>query len=147
MQVTQLCMLKLHLPLIVANSLNRDSLKIQSQCSTWEIKLNFHKTHSFTISRSKTPYQPHPPLILCGFNLEVSSFLKLLGVTLDDKLTFEKHICNIAASIAQKTGFIRNGNNTICNNDAVLKQFYAFILPSFSTVPLLGALHLVYIES
>ena len=32
---------------------------------------------------------------------------KLLGVTIDDKLTFEKHIRNIASSIVQKTGLIR----------------------------------------
>ena len=32
-------------------------------------------------------------------DLEVSSFLKLLGITIDDKLTIEKHIRNIASSI------------------------------------------------
>ena len=49
----------------------------------WGMKLNPRKTHSITISRSRIPYPLHPPLTLCGINLEVSSFLKLLGVTLD----------------------------------------------------------------
>ena len=35
----------------VANSLNRDLFKIQ--CSTWEMKLNSHKTHSI-IDKSST---------------------------------------------------------------------------------------------
>ena len=86
----------------VANSLNRNLAKIQSWCSTWGMKLNPHKTQSIIISRSRTPYPSHPPLTLCGFDLEVSSSFKLLGVTIDDKLTFEKHIRNISSSIAQK---------------------------------------------
>ena len=115
----------------VANSLNRDLAKIQSWCSTWGMKLNPRKTHSIIISRSRTPYPLHPPLTLCGLDLEVSSSLKLLGVTIDDKLTFEKHVRNIASSIAQKTGLIRKCYKTLGNNDAVLKSFYAFILPCF----------------
>ena len=73
----------------VANSLNSDLAKIQLWCSTWGMKLNPRKTHLITISRSRTSYPPHPPLILCGPDLEVSTSLKFLGVTLDDTLTFE----------------------------------------------------------
>ena len=51
------------------------------------------------ISLSRTPHPPHPLLTLCGLNLEVSSTLKLLGVTLDDKLSFENHIRNTVSSI------------------------------------------------
>ena len=61
------------------------------------MKLDPRKTYSVTISCSRTP---HPPLTLCGLDLEVSSSLKLLGVTIDNKLNFEKHICNINSSIA-----------------------------------------------
>ena len=86
------------------------------------MKLNPRKTQSITISRSMTPYTPHPPLTLCGIDLEVSSFLKLLGVTIDDKLTFEKHIRNISSSIAQKTGLIRKCYKTLGNG--VGRSFY-----------------------
>ena len=58
-------------------------------------------------SRPRSLYPPHPLLTLYGLDLEVSSSFKLLGVTIDDKLTFEKHIRKIASSIAQKTGLIR----------------------------------------
>ena len=93
------------------------------------MKLNPRKTHSIIISRSRTPYPPHPPLTLCGFNMEVSSSLKLLGVTIDDKLTFENHIRNIASSFTGKIGLIQKCYKTLGNNDAVLKSFYAFIIP------------------
>ena len=86
----------------VANSLNRDLAKIQSWCSTGGMKLNHCKTHSITVSCSRTPHLPHSQLSLCGLDLEVSSSFKLLGGSIDNKLNFEKHIRNMASSIAQK---------------------------------------------
>ena len=62
------------------------------------MKLNLYKTHSITIRRSRTPHPPHSLLTLCGLDLEVFSYLKLRRVTIDDKLTFEKHICNIIST-------------------------------------------------
>ena len=62
---------------------------------------------------------------------EFCSFLKLLVVTLDDKLTFKKHFCNIASFITQNTDLIRICDKTFDINDAILKIFYAFILPCF----------------
>ena len=97
----------------VADSLNRDLRKIQSWCVTWGMKLNPSKTHSIIVSRSKTPLPPHPRLSLCGTPLEVSSSLKLLGVVLDDKLSFEKHLRSVASSVAQKTGLIRKCFRTL----------------------------------
>ena len=74
------------------------------------MKLNSSKTHSITISRSRTSYFP---LTLCGFDLEVCSSFKLLGVTLEDELTFEKHIRNLTS------GLILKFYKTLCNDDAV----------------------------
>ena len=81
-----------------ANSLNRDLVKIQLKCSTWRMKLINLKTPSITINWSRIP---QPPLTLCKIDLEVYSSLKLLGVKIDDKLKFEKHIRKIA-SYSQK---------------------------------------------
>ena len=63
--------------------------------------------------------------------LETSTFLKLLGVVLDNKLTFEMHILNIPVLIAQKTGLICKCFKALGNDDAVLRSFYTFILPCF----------------
>ena len=115
----------------VADSLNRDLSKIQSWCINWGMKLNPKKTYSIIVSRSRTSQPPHPPLSLCGTVLEVSNSLKLLGVTIDDKLTFEKYLRSLASSIAQKTGLLRKCYRTFGNDEALLKSFYAFILPCF----------------
>ena len=95
------------------------------------MKLYPSKTHTMIVSRSRTDYPPHPPLFLCGTTLEVSSSLKLFGVTLDSKLTFEKHIRSMASFISQKTGILRKCCRTLGRNDAVIRSFYAFILPCF----------------
>ena len=68
---------------------------------------------------------------MCELDLEVSSSLKLLGFTFDDKLTFEKHIHNIASSIAQNCSLIHKRFKILGNNDVAFKSFYAFILPCF----------------
>ena len=66
----------------------------------------------------------HPPLSLCGVELETFTFLKLLGIVLDNKLTFEICIRNIAISIALMTGFIGKCFKDLGNDDSVLRSFY-----------------------
>ena len=115
----------------VADSSNRDLLRTQTWCSAWGMKLNPNKTHSIIFSRSRTALPQHPPLSLCRVELETSTFLKLLGIVLDNKLTFEMDIRNIDSSIAQTTGLIRTYYLALVNNDSVLRSFYVFILPCF----------------
>ena len=91
------------------------------------MKIKQYKIHSIIVSRSRTALPQHPPLSLCGVELETSTFLKLLGIVLDNKLTFEMHICNIASSIAEKTGLIRKCFKALGNDDSVLRTFYVFI--------------------
>ena len=108
------------------------------------MKLNSHKIHLITFSRSRTPLPPHSPLNLCELGLEVSRYFKLLGVKFDNKLTFEKHIHNIVSSISHEIGFIRKCYKNLGNNDAVLKYLHLFCL-ALSTVLLFGALYLIHI--
>ena len=115
----------------VAVSLNRDLPRIQTWCSTWDMKLNPNKTHLIIVSRSRTALQQYLPLSLCRVELETSTFLKLLGIVLDNKLTFEMHIRNISNSIPQRTGLICKCFKTLGNDISVLRSFYVFILPCF----------------
>ena len=93
------------------------------------MKLNTNKTHSIIISRSGTALPQHPLLSFCGVDLETSTFLKLLGVILDNKLSFEMYIRKIAIPIAQKTGLIGKCFKVLGYDNSVLRCFYAFILP------------------
>ena len=88
------------------------------------MKLNPNKMHSIIVSRSTTALPQHPMLSLCRLELENSTFLKLLGIVLDNKLTFEIYIFNIATSIARKTGHICKCFKALGNDDSVLRSFY-----------------------
>ena len=115
----------------VSNSLNRDLIKISSWCTRWGMTLNARKTHSIIFSRSRALNPVHPFLLLNNTYLETSNNVNLLGVTLDSKLTFEAHLRSVSSSIAQKTGLLRKCRKTLGENDAVLRSFFAFILPKF----------------
>ena len=65
-----------------------------------------------------------------GSPISISKSMKLLGVTLDNKLTFEEHLRAVVTSIAQKTGLLRKFCKTLDYDNAIFK-FFALILPSF----------------
>ena len=115
----------------MADSLNRDLHKVYLWCQLWDMKFNPAKTQSIIVSRSKTINPAHPVLSVCGQDLTVSSHLKLLGVTLDDKLTLEKHIRVMSSSLAQKGGILRKCYKFFQDVEIVSRTFYAFILPCF----------------
>ena len=115
----------------VADSMNRDLHKIQLWCEQWGMKLNPSKTQSIVVSRSRTTFPLHPDLSVCDHIIPVAPYLKLLGITLDDKLTFERHIRTLSSSLAQKGGILRKCFKTFRDIDIVRKSFFAFVLPCF----------------
>ena len=115
----------------VAESLNRDLARINAWCTSWGMKLNAKKTQSMIVSRSRTPDPPHPDLVIEDVPISTCDSFKLLGVLLDSKFTFEKHIRSVSSSIAQKIGILRKSYK-IFGEQAILKNcFNAFILPCF----------------
>ena len=57
------------------------------------------------------------------------SELKILGVILDSKLTFEKQARAIAASVSKRVGILRKTMSVFRDVAVVVKCFWAFILP------------------
>ena len=70
-------------------------------------------------------------MFIGGSSESILKSIRLLGVTLDDKLTFEEQLQSMAAAISQKTGLLRKCRSAFGNDDAVEKAFSAFIIPSF----------------
>ena len=56
------------------------------------------KSQSIAISRSWTAFSHHPSLIIGGSSVSIIKSIKLLGVTLDNKLTLEDHLLTISLS-------------------------------------------------
>ena len=115
----------------VAESLNRDLARICTWCQSWGMKLNVNKTQSMIISRSRTVDPPHPDLLINNAPLTPCNSFKILGVTLDSKFTFEKHVRNISSSVAQKIGILRKSFRIFGDQAILRKCFNCFILPCF----------------
>ena len=81
------------------------------------------------ISRSRTVEPLFPDLVIDGSVVEMVSKLKILGVILDSKLTFEKQVRAIAANASMRVGILRNTMTVFRDVAIVAKCFWAFILP------------------
>ena len=79
----------------VAWSLIRDLVRLQVWCVAWGMLLNLSKTKAMLISRSMTPYPAHPDITVDDILLENVCEMRILGLTLDTKLTYERHIRTI----------------------------------------------------
>ena len=116
---------------ICSQRLNDDLVFINDWCRQWGMLLNPIKTKSMIFSRSRTSLPVHPELSLENYILENVDALKLLGVTLDPKLTYECHLRNVTTKVAQKIGILRKAWRIYQDDDLIKKCFYAFIFPYF----------------
>ena len=91
--------------------------------------VNPSKTRGMLISRSRTVEPLFPDLVIDGSVVEMVSELKILGVILDSKLTFEKQVRVIAASASKRVGILRMTMSVFRDVAIVAKCFWAFILP------------------
>ena len=91
--------------------------------------VNPSKTRGMLISRSRTVESLFPDLVIDGSVLEMVSELKILGVILDSKLTFEKQVRAIDASASRRVGTLRKTMSVFRDVAVVANCFWAFILP------------------
>ena len=64
------------------------------------MKLNASKTKTMIVSRSRTMHPQFPPLTIGGTVLKESDDLVILGVTIDSKMTFEKHLHSVSRAVS-----------------------------------------------
>ena len=115
----------------VSDSLSQDLNRIHSWCLQWGMKLNPNKSKEMIVSRSRTLFPEHPNLLINRVIINRADQLKLLGVTLDSKLTFEAHLRNMSVNISQKLGILRKSRK-IYEDDSILRRcFFSFLLPHF----------------
>ena len=91
----------------VAESLNRDLVRVNAWCDLWGMKLNASKTKIMRVSSSRTMHPQSPPLTIDGTVLKESIYLGILGVTFDSKLTFEKHLRSVSRAVSQRLVILR----------------------------------------
>ena len=93
------------------------------------MKLNAGKTKTMIVSRSRTVNPPSPSLTLDGTVLNESEDLEILGVSLDSKMTFEKHLRSVSRSVSQRLGIMRRAWRVFQDPVLSLRCFNSFVLP------------------
>ena len=71
------------------------------------MKLNASKTKTMIVYRSHTMKPQSPQLTIGGTVLKESDDLDLLGVTIDSKMTFERHLRSDSRAAFQTLGILR----------------------------------------
>lgn len=113
----------------VVASLNHDLESIAVWCDRWGMEVNPGKTKALIISRSRTIYPVFPGLVLNGVPVDVVPEMKLLGILLDSKLTFESQIRAIVASTSSRLGILRKVSSLYSDSEVVTRSFWSYILP------------------
>ena len=113
----------------VAESMNRDLVRVNAWCDLWGKKLNASKTKTLIVSRSRTMHPQSPPLTIHGSVLKESDDLDILGVTFDSKLTFEKHVRSVSRAAAQRLGILRKSWQVFHDRLLLWRCFRGFVLP------------------
>ena len=91
----------------LAESLNRELVRVNAFCDLRGMKLNVSKTKNLIVSRSRTMHPQSPPLTTDGTVLKESDDVDILGVTFDSKLTFQKHLHLVSRAASQRLGILR----------------------------------------
>ena len=113
----------------VAESLNRDLVRVNALCDLWGMKLNASKTRTMIVSRSRTMHPQPPQLTIDGTVLTESVDLDILGVTFDSKLTFEKHLRSVSRAASQRLGIFRKSWRVFYDRLLIGRCFWGFVLP------------------
>ena len=112
----------------VAESLNRDLVRVNAWCDLWGMKLNASKTKTMIVSRSRTMHPQPPPLTIDGTVLKESVDHDILGVTFDSKLTFEKHLRSVSRAASQILGILRKSWRVFHDRLLMGICFWGFVL-------------------
>ena len=92
---------------LAAEYLQMDLDKLARWCAKWRIKLNPEKTKVIIFSKSRFAIRAKPALSLYGDLLLYYPYIKFLGITFDNRMTFTKHFEEILECCNQKFHSLR----------------------------------------
>ena len=98
-------------------------------CDFWGMKLNASKIKTMIVGRSRAMHPQSPPLTIDGTVLKESDNLDILGVTVDSKLTFEKHLRSVSRAASQRLGILRKSWRVFDDKLLIGRCFWGFVLP------------------
>jgi len=93
-----------------AFTLNKDLSTIHRWAKTWCAHFNAAKTHVLTISRARDASEGHPPLSLDNQILVETDCIKIVGLLLNQRLTWGTHVRKVATRCSQQLGALRRAS-------------------------------------
>ena len=90
--------------------LNNDLATIHRWAKTWCARFNASKTHVLTITRARDASGAHPTLFLENETLSETEQIKVVGLHLNQRLTWGPHIRNLATRCSQQLGALRRAS-------------------------------------
>ena len=114
-------------PMLAANILNTDMITIKNWATKWLVNFNPNKTNSMIISK-KINKPVHPPLVMDGTTLPITSEHKHLGMILGNDGTWHSHISSIIKKGWQRLTVLRN-LKFILDRKSLEKNYFSFVRP------------------
>ena len=90
---------------LMESSLQSSLNTISEWCKTWGFIINVNKTEAILFTRKKTLTMPK--LLINNNLVTFKSFVKMLGITLDNKLTWKLHINTIKERTDKNLNILR----------------------------------------
>ena len=90
-----------------AASLNQDLAKIETWAKTWNVLFFAAKCKTTTISNRRDADGNHPPLHFFGVTLEEADNVDLLGLTLNNNLSWNQVVTKMSKTAGQWLGLLR----------------------------------------
>ena len=120
----------IHDSVITTSELNTDLARIKQWAFQWKMRFNPdpNKQGQEVFFSRKLKKVCHPPLCFSNNNASQASSQKHLGLTLDNRLTFDEHLANESNKISKIIGLLRKSPN-ILPRPALLTIYKCFIRP------------------
>ena len=114
----------------MAYSLNKELLEISLWLKINKLSLNVNKTHYMLFTKKRKDI-PCISINIDGQPIDEVESTRFLGVHIDNRLTWKKHISYISGKVSRGIGVIVRARRVL-NSDALLTLYYSFIYPFFT---------------
>ena len=115
----------------LTTTINYELTRVEKWTTANRLTINTSKTELLLFSNSKRHDDFTDDIVLGGEVLGAAGACRFLGVILDNRLTFQKHIQTIVTKISRTTGIIYKIRNLLPLH-AKLNFYYSFIYPYLS---------------
>ena len=128
--------IKNSLSTIINEELNKLSIWLASN----KLTLNIEKSHYVIFHRARLK-QSNINIILSSISLERVTFTKFLGVIIDEKLSFTRHISYIKKKISKAMGIFIKARKYL-NKKSLVNLYHSFVFPYLTYCIEISDIHL-----